>query len=137
VSCHLQVERSTYVLFTSLTLLILYWRWLPIHQPVWTVHNPIAAAVLDGIFWLGWVVLVVSTFLLSHFELFGLSQMFTRLFGKELSEAKFRAPLQAERGCIDYTKVVTVRPSCSDQCPNTAFNGARGAQGDSRTSKRL
>jgi methanethiol S-methyltransferase len=91
------VERSTYVLFASLTLLILYWRWLPIPQPVWTVHNSIAAAALDGIFWLGWVVLVVSTFLLSHFELFGLSQVFTRLFGKELSEAKFRAPLLYRR----------------------------------------
>jgi protein-S-isoprenylcysteine O-methyltransferase Ste14 len=49
--------------------------------------------VLDGIFWLGWVVLVASTFLLSHFELFGLSQVFSRLFGKQLSDAKFRAPL--------------------------------------------
>jgi protein-S-isoprenylcysteine O-methyltransferase Ste14 len=57
------------------------------------VHNPTAAAVLDGIFWLGWVVLVASTFLLSHFELFGLSQVFARLFGKQLSDARFRAPL--------------------------------------------
>jgi len=65
--------------------------------PVWTVHNPIAAAVLDGIFWLGWVVLVASTFLLNHFELFGLSQVFARLFGKQLSEAKFRAPLLYRR----------------------------------------
>jgi methanethiol S-methyltransferase len=87
------VERSTYVLFASLTLLFLYWQWQPISEPVWTVHNSIGAAVLDGVFWLGWVVLVVSTFLLSHFELFGLSQVFARLFGKELSEARFRAPL--------------------------------------------
>ena len=87
------VERSTYVLFASFALLILYWRWQPIPALVWTVHNPTAAAVLDGIFWLGWVVLVASTFLLSHFELFGLSQVFARLFGKQLSDAKFRAPL--------------------------------------------
>ena len=87
------VERSTYVLFASFALLILYWLWQPIPTLVWTVQNPIAAAVLDGTFWLGWVVLVASTFLLSHFELFGLSQVFARLFGKKLSDAKFRAPL--------------------------------------------
>jgi protein-S-isoprenylcysteine O-methyltransferase Ste14 len=87
------VERSTYVLFASFALLILYWQWQPIPAPVWTVRNSAAAAVLDGIFWLGWVVLVASTFLLSHFELFGLSQVFARLFGKEPSETKFRTPL--------------------------------------------
>jgi len=87
------VERSTYVLFASFVLLILYWQWQPIPALVWTVHNPTAGTVLDGVFWLGWVVLVSSTFLISHFELFGLSQAFSRLFGKQLSEAKFRAPL--------------------------------------------
>ena len=87
------VERSTYVLFASFALLILYWQWQPIPALVWTVPNPTAAAVLDGIFWLGWVVLVASTFLLSHFELFGLAQVFARLFGKQLPDAKFRAPL--------------------------------------------
>jgi protein-S-isoprenylcysteine O-methyltransferase Ste14 len=87
------VERSTYVLSASFALLILYWQWQPVPALVWTVHNPTAAAVLDGIFWLGWVVLVASTFLLSHFELFGLSQVFARLFGKQPSDAKFRTPL--------------------------------------------
>lgn len=87
------IERSTYVLFTSFALLILYWQWQPMPVPVWTVHNPTAATVLDGIFWLGWVVLVASTFLLSHFELFGLSQVFARLLGKRVPDAKFRAPL--------------------------------------------
>ena len=66
-------------------------------QPVWTVHNPAAAAVLEGIFWLGWVVLVASTFLINHFELFGLSQVFARLFGKQQSDAKFRTPLLYRR----------------------------------------
>jgi protein-S-isoprenylcysteine O-methyltransferase Ste14 len=91
------VERSTYVLFASSALLLLYWQWQPIPAPVWTVQNPAAAAVLDGIFWLGWVVLVASTFLISHFELFGLSQVLARLFGKQLPEAKFRAPLLYRR----------------------------------------
>ena len=87
------VERSTFVLFASFALLTLYWQWQPIPALVWTVHNPTAGTVLDGVFWLGWVVLVTSTFLISHFELFGLSQVFSRLFGKRLSDAKFRAPL--------------------------------------------
>jgi methanethiol S-methyltransferase len=87
------VERSTYVLFASFALLILYWQWQPIPAYVWTVPNPTAASVLDGIFWLGWVVLVASTFLLSHFELFGLSQVFARLLGKKPADAKFRTPL--------------------------------------------
>ena len=91
------VERSTYLLFTSLALLILYWQWQPIPALVWAVHDPIAAAVLDGIFWLGWVVLVASTFMLDHFEMFGLSQVFARMFGKQPPEAKFRTPLLYRR----------------------------------------
>jgi protein-S-isoprenylcysteine O-methyltransferase Ste14 len=87
------VERSTYVLFASFALLLLYWQWQPIPTPVWTVDNPVAAGAIDAVFWLGWVVLVASTFLLNHFELFGLSQVFMRLFGKQPSEAKFRTPL--------------------------------------------
>jgi protein-S-isoprenylcysteine O-methyltransferase Ste14 len=87
------VERSTYVLFASFALLILYWQWQPIPALVWSVHNLTAGTVLYGVFWLGWVVLVASTFLISHFELFGLSQAFSRLLGKQLSDARFRAPL--------------------------------------------
>ena len=87
------IERSTYVLFTSFALLLLYWLLSGVPAPQFKLHNPTAAAALDGIFWLGWVVLVASTFLLSHFELFGLSQVFARLFGKQLSRAKFRTPL--------------------------------------------
>jgi protein-S-isoprenylcysteine O-methyltransferase Ste14 len=91
------VERSTYVLFASFALLLLYWQWQPILMPIWTVDNPVAAGVLDAVFWLGWAVLVASTFMLNHFELFGLSQVFMRLFGKQASEAKFRTPLLYRR----------------------------------------
>lgn len=91
------VERSTYVLFASFALLLLYWQWQPIPTLVWSVHSPAAAVVLDGIFWLGWVVLVASTFLLNHFELFGLSQVFARLFDKAASDVKFRTPLLYRR----------------------------------------
>ncbi|MFO1107766.1 MAG: isoprenylcysteine carboxylmethyltransferase family protein [Bradyrhizobium sp.] len=87
------VERSTYVLFTSIILLILFWLWQPVPVAVWTVNNTAAAAAITGIFWLGWAVLLASTFLINHFELFGLSQVFGRMFGKQPPEASFRAPL--------------------------------------------
>ncbi len=86
-------ERSTFVLFSSLALLLLYWQWRPIPEPVWTVQNPGIAITLEAISLFGWGALFVSTFLLSHFELFGLSQVFARLFGKDLPAAKFQAPL--------------------------------------------
>jgi protein-S-isoprenylcysteine O-methyltransferase Ste14 len=87
------IERSTYVLFSSLALLLLYWQWRPIPEPIWTVQNPVAAAALAATSFFGWALLFVSTFMLSHFELFGLSQVFARLFGRDLPAAKFRAPL--------------------------------------------
>ena len=87
------IERSTYVLFASLVLLLLYWQWRPIPAPVWTVQGPVTAAILDAISWFGWAMLVASTFLISHFELFGLSQVFARLLGREPTAPKFRAPL--------------------------------------------
>src|SRR5438128_7651730 len=87
------VERSTYVLFASLVLLLLYWQWRPIPAAVWTVKDPIFAAVLEAISWLGWGMLVASTFMLSHFELFGLSQVLARLLGREPAAPSFHTPL--------------------------------------------
>jgi protein-S-isoprenylcysteine O-methyltransferase Ste14 len=91
------VERSTYVLFASLALLLLYWQWRSILEPIWTVQSPVGAAALNVIFWLGWAMLVVSTFLISHFELFGLSQVYARLLGRELPDPKFHTPLFYKR----------------------------------------
>ena len=87
------IERSTFVLLSSLVLLLLYWQWRPIPQPVWWVQNPLIATALEAISFFGWGLMFVSTFMLSHFELFGLSQVFARLFGKELPAAKFHEPL--------------------------------------------
>ena len=87
------IERSTFVLFSSLALLLLYWQWRPMPEPIWTVQNPIAAAALEATSLFGWGLLFVSTFMLSHFELFGLSQVFARLFGRDLPAAKFHTPL--------------------------------------------
>ena len=87
------IERSTFVLFSSLALLLLYWQWRPIPEPIWTMENPVIAAALEAVSFFGWGLLFVSTFMLSHFELFGLSQVFARLFRKELPAAKFHTPL--------------------------------------------
>jgi methanethiol S-methyltransferase len=87
------IERSTFVLFSSLALLLLYWQWRPMPEPIWTVQNPMAAAALNAISLFGWALLVLSTFMLSHFELFGLSQVFARLFRKDMLAAKFHTPL--------------------------------------------
>ena len=87
------VERSTYVLFASLVLLLLYWQWRPVTEPIWTVHSPVAAAALITIFWSGWGLLFASTFLISHFELFGLAQVFARLLGGQLQAPRFHTPL--------------------------------------------
>jgi protein-S-isoprenylcysteine O-methyltransferase Ste14 len=87
------VERSTYVLLASLALLLLYWQWWPIPDPVWTVREPIAVALLTATFWFGWGMLLVSTFLISHFELFGLSQVYARVRNRDLPPPVFKTPL--------------------------------------------
>ena len=88
------VERSTYVLAASLALALLLWQWRPIPEPVlWRVENGVAAELLRAVFWLGWCVLLVSTFLINHFELFGLRQVFARMWGRKIPEQEFRTPL--------------------------------------------
>jgi len=86
-----QLERSTYVLAASLVLALLLWQWRPIPQIVWELHG-IAATLVSIIFWVGWVILLTSTFLINHFELFGLKQVWTYLRRTEHTEAKFRTP---------------------------------------------
>ncbi|HLG89225.1 MAG TPA: isoprenylcysteine carboxylmethyltransferase family protein [Alphaproteobacteria bacterium] len=87
------VERSTYVLLSSLALILLYWQWRPIATPIWTVENTAAAQVLTALFWAGWAIVLVSTFLISHFDLFGLKQVYARFSGTPLSPPEFRTPL--------------------------------------------
>jgi protein-S-isoprenylcysteine O-methyltransferase Ste14 len=91
------VERSTYVVLASLVLLVLYWQWRPIIDPVWTVRSPVGAAILTAIFWFGWAMVLFSTFLINHFELFGLRQVFARLLGRELPAPRFYTPLLYKR----------------------------------------
>jgi protein-S-isoprenylcysteine O-methyltransferase Ste14 len=88
------VERSTFVLAATLALALLLWQWRPITQPVvWRVEGRTAALLFLGVFWLGWAVLLLSTFLINHFELFGLRQVYARLRGRELARPAFVTPL--------------------------------------------
>jgi protein-S-isoprenylcysteine O-methyltransferase Ste14 len=87
------IERSTYVLLASLTLILLFWQWRPIPTPLWTVTDPRAVLLLAVLFWLGWLILLLSTFLLNHFELFGLHQVFASVTKRNLPAPQFRTPL--------------------------------------------
>ena len=88
-----EVERSTFVLVTSLLLLFLYWQWRPMTDVVWSVEGRIGTIVLTGIFWLGWVVVLLSTFMIDHFDLFGLRQVFLPLQNKEYTGIKFKTAM--------------------------------------------
>lgn len=87
------VERSTYVLLSSLALLLIYWQWRPLPSPVWSVTAPTAVFVIATLFWAGWLIVLLSTFLLNHFELFGLRQVWAKMRGEGVPAAQFRAPL--------------------------------------------
>jgi protein-S-isoprenylcysteine O-methyltransferase Ste14 len=87
------IERSTYVLFASLALLLLLWQWRPLPNVVWSVEAPSAIKLVQGISWAGWGLLLISTFLISHFELFGLQQSFAkRAAGEGPAATQFKTP---------------------------------------------
>ena len=90
---HRSVERTTYVLFASLALLLLYWQWRPMPQQVWTITSPAGVTAMLAVFWTGWLTVLVSTFLINHFELFGLRQVHARLLHRELPAPTFKTPL--------------------------------------------
>ena len=87
------VERSTYVLFSSLALVLLFWQWRPIPAVVWEITNPAIAMVILGLSLIGWLIVLTSTFLINHFELFGLHQVTSNLTGHPMPEPRFRTPL--------------------------------------------
>jgi methanethiol S-methyltransferase len=87
------VERSTYVLFASLALVLLFWQWRPIPAVVWEITNPAIAMVILGVSLIGWLIVLTSTFLINHFELFGLHQVANNLTGRPMPEPRFRTPL--------------------------------------------
>jgi protein-S-isoprenylcysteine O-methyltransferase Ste14 len=87
------VERSTYVLFASLALVVLFLFWRPLPQPVWMLAPGLLATALKVVFWAGWAIVLLSTFLLSHFELFGLQQVWNRMRNQSAGPSEFRTPL--------------------------------------------
>ena len=87
------VERSTFVLLSSLALITLFWKWLPIPTIVWQVTDPHIAGAIKGLSIIGWLIVLTSTFLINHFELFGLHQVANNLTGRPMPTLRFRTPL--------------------------------------------
>lgn len=85
-------ERSTYVLFSSLALLLLFWQWQPIGGVVWSMEDPTARMVLLGLFAFGWGLVLTCTFLINHFDLFGLRQIWLYLNGRPYAPLRFVTP---------------------------------------------
>ncbi|WP_232494006.1 methanethiol S-methyltransferase [Novosphingobium kaempferiae] len=87
------LERSIYVLCASVVLIVLFAFWRPIPANIWTVTNPAGAAVLWVLFAVGWLLVLLSTFLINHFELFGLQQVYLHARGQSAAAPRFRQPL--------------------------------------------
>ena len=86
------IERSTYVLLASLALALLCWQWRPMPAVLWRVADPTVANAIIGLSLLGWLVVLTSSYLINHFELFGLQQVFDNLRDREMPEPVFRTP---------------------------------------------
>lgn len=86
------IERATYVLFSSLALSLLFVLWQPIPLTLWDVQAQPARGLIEALYWLGWIILVLATFLLSHFELFGLKQAFDAFRPHPGEASAFKTP---------------------------------------------
>lgn len=87
------VERSTYVLFASAALAVLFWQWRPLPAVVWDVTWQPGRVLLWALFWLGWATVLVSTFLINHFDLFGLRQVYLAWRGRAYTSPRFRTAM--------------------------------------------
>lgn len=87
------IERSTYVLLSSLVLGLVFWQWRPLPATVWSVHNPTLAVALRALRWVGWAMIVASTYMIDHFRLFGVKQVTAALRQEKLPIPRFVTPL--------------------------------------------
>lgn len=87
------VERTTYVLLASLSLVLLFWQWQPMPETVWQITDAPIAMTMTCLSFVGWLIVLTSTFLINHFELFGLHQVANNLVGREMPTPRFRTPL--------------------------------------------
>ncbi len=87
------IERSTYVLFSSFALALLCWQWVPMPTVLWAIEDAALATLVTGICFAGWLMVLTSTFLINHFELFGLRQVASHLTGSSIPAPRFRTPL--------------------------------------------
>lgn len=85
-------ERSTYVLLSSLCLVLLVWQWQPMGGFIWRVEEPVAKTILTALFITGWLIVLLSTFMINHFDLFGLRQVWFYFLGKRYEPLRFRIP---------------------------------------------
>jgi len=83
------IERSTYVLATNLCLILLYWKWVPLKGIVWEIQSPFFANIMWALFASGWLIVLASTFMINHFDLFGLRQTFNPFMNKETPSLEF------------------------------------------------
>lgn len=88
-----EVERSTYVLFSSVALFVLFWKWEPLGGTIWNMSDSLIATALNLSYALGWLIVLAATFLINHFDLFGLRQVWLYLLGREYTPLKFRTPV--------------------------------------------
>ena len=86
------VERSTYVLFSSVALLVMFWQWRPMGGVIWDVGDGIARMIILGLYATGLLVVLLSTFLINHFDLFGLRQVYLYLMGRKYTALEFHTP---------------------------------------------
>ena len=88
-----EIERSTYVLLSSLCLLLLFWKWEPLGGVIWSIEDGLLTGILYALFGLGWTIMFVSSFLINHFDLFGLRQVWLNFRKKPYTEVVFDLPL--------------------------------------------
>lgn len=86
-----EIERSTYVLFASLALILLFWQWRPYDAVMWKADNGLINWIVTCLYVAGWIIVLLSTFMINHFDLFGLKQVFYHFKNKPLEDLEFKS----------------------------------------------